>query len=62
MSPARAPIRLISTTLPPDAVRDLIAAATTENTATNPHRRQKAIERATLRAQKNHPDYFRKEQ
>jgi len=62
MSPARAPIRLISTTLPPDAVRDLTAAAATENTEADPNRRQKAIERATLRTQKNHPNYFRKEQ
>lgn len=62
MSPAHGPIRPISTTLPPDAVRDLTAAAATENTEADPNRRQKAIERATLRTQKNHPNYFRKEQ
>lgn len=53
MNPADLPRRglllPVSTTLPPDAVRDLTKAAATENTTTDPHRRTKEIEHAIAR-------------
>ena len=51
----------VSTLLPPDAARDLVLAASTDNTPDDPHRRQKAVERATKRAKAKYPQHFHQE-
>lgn len=44
--------------LPPDAVADLQKAASTEPSAADPLRRQKAIEKATQRVKAKYPQFF----
>jgi hypothetical protein len=52
----------LSTVLPRDAALRLQQAAMTDSPATDPLRRQKAIEKATKQIQQQYPRFFSKEQ